>query len=328
MNRIIERMVGRYIPFTVWYDKFFKGRVVFLTGVGRSGTSILGKIIGSSRPVYYIYEPNFIKFTLWREISPLVLFEDFVMPAAQGFHLNMNPNRESWSGHIWQDSEIINRWKTLDRRIDLLPFIMDENPIIVVKLTEWQMMLESMRDIYQDCKFIHIVRNGNDVVASSIIAGWWNDLYMLRNFVDWVDVRDVDDVRYNIPWYIDDDSKDLWYKWNRHTRSACVWRCCMEHADKVSSDPGFYTISYESLVKNTQEEYARLCDTFNFQPTELTRNHLARTMQFKRTQHEDVLPIIEEPERSKFKIAIERYRETYGLLDNGEKECREDDICT
>ena len=43
------------------YNKLFKGRTVFITGTARSGTTLLGRIVGSLQPVYYLHELVLLK---------------------------------------------------------------------------------------------------------------------------------------------------------------------------------------------------------------------------------------------------------------------------
>ena len=38
--------------------ELFKNKTLIITGVGRSGTTLLGKVIGSMTPVFYLFEPE------------------------------------------------------------------------------------------------------------------------------------------------------------------------------------------------------------------------------------------------------------------------------
>ena len=49
------------------YDEIFKNKLVIITGAGRSGTTILGKIVGSFSNTHYCYEPHFFRY-----IPPLI----------------------------------------------------------------------------------------------------------------------------------------------------------------------------------------------------------------------------------------------------------------
>ena len=44
------------------YNKYLKNRVIIISGVGRSGTTILGKIIGSMENTFYFFEPAIMKY--------------------------------------------------------------------------------------------------------------------------------------------------------------------------------------------------------------------------------------------------------------------------
>ena len=84
------------------YKAIFKDRVVIITGVGRSGTSILGKLLGSMQPSHYLYEPAILK--LMPAIAGdnelgAILFEDYFLPLVQGRSFNFN---------VLEDSSIYN----------------------------------------------------------------------------------------------------------------------------------------------------------------------------------------------------------------------------
>lgn len=49
------------------YNKIFKNNLVVITGVARSGTTLLGKIIGSLSDTHFIFEPP-----TFRLIPPLI----------------------------------------------------------------------------------------------------------------------------------------------------------------------------------------------------------------------------------------------------------------
>ena len=93
------------------YKGILKDRVIIITGVGRSGTTLLGKILGSMRPAQYFFEPTALK---WLPFLPTVLpldddaeyvydalratlVEDYILPQIQGRNLNLNPLDDSYT---------------------------------------------------------------------------------------------------------------------------------------------------------------------------------------------------------------------------------------
>jgi hypothetical protein len=76
-----------------------KIRIILLTGAMRSGTSVLGKIIGSLQDVEFFYEPMiFVKLLMNPACSEMFddyIYSDLIMPALAGRNLNLNRNDDS-----------------------------------------------------------------------------------------------------------------------------------------------------------------------------------------------------------------------------------------
>ena len=147
-----------------------------------------------------------------------------------------------------------------------------------------------MRHVFPGCKFVHIIRNGNDVVDSMCRRGWYTDEYMKTGFLDWVDN--------GAPWFIDDDSKVRWYGWNPETRAACVWRSVTdwgwEPGNEVYPGHDVYFVHYEDLDSVIEP----LSEWTGLKPTELTNRH---SLSIKEpTKHQNIIDKIQQPERDRF----------------------------
>lgn len=299
-------MKNRYvIPFTNFYDEVFK-KILIITGTGRSGTSILGRFVGSMRPVYYLFEPTLPKYCLMPDIMKSILWEDYVMPVIQGRNLNIDNRTESWTGNFWTEKEIKSRWMNLIRRIDLIPFIEKESPWIAIKLTEWQGMYETMKEMFgPDMRYLHIVRNGNDVISSSMVPGWYNEVYMTSNIVDWVEQRQKEDSTwYNIPWFVGQETKDLWHTYNEETRIAAAWRCTVEIG--LGETDNYKVVRYEDLCERPENLAFEIGKWLDVAVTTLTGKHIESTRQHQVKKHPNMVDKIQQPEKDKFCGLMER----------------------
>lgn len=309
-----------HLPFMTWYKRFFTDRVVILTGVGRSGTSVMGRLMASFRPMYYFFEPSTPKALIPNPaLLRLIFFEEHVLPLAQGRNLNGDPSTESWYNFYLTEEEIKYRWEN-KRRIDLLPIIMNQNAPVVIKLTEMSLMVESMRNAFPNCRFVHIIRNGNDVIQSAMRPGWYNDLYMAINSVDWVETRErsnpvKDETRfYNIPYFVsawDSEAADGWSDYNHATRCAAAWRCATEPMAASEDDNGIIIIRYEELCNNPGSVANDLHEFYKSRNediirTDMTNAYIENISKFKTTKYPDITDQIEEPERSKYLALMER----------------------
>lgn len=254
------------------YAEFLENRVVIITGMGRSGTTILGKLIGSMVGAYYLFEPSFMKLSK----DPLpILFEDFFVPMVQGRMINANLNDDSYYGHYCNAFDLFNRWQVIKTRKDAVEYIRDQHPKIVIKLTDYVTQLPGLFKTIPGLKVVHIIRNGNDVVNSTANKGWYTKEWMETEFLDYQDN--------GVPHFINDPA---WYDYDQPTRIACIWRTLVRKA----LDLDVYHIRYESLTDND------LCDYLNLSKSDLTYKHIA---DFKpRKPYKDIE--IQEPERAQF----------------------------
>ena len=282
------------------YKKIFQDRTIFITGVGRSGTTIYGKILASMSPTYYIFEPSFTRWVAkeaWKseermEMFRGILFEDYFLPEIQG-RVNPNPNDWThWKNH-WTAKEIKIRWENLKRRKDAIDFIENENPYFIIKNPEAQPLMDGIKRLLPGVYFVHILRHGLDVVSSTMERGWFTDDYCNNAIIEWMQPHE----KCNIPWYIDRESKTLWPYWNPATRSACVWRCLSLAG--VNADLQF---KYEDF-KREPTEFLK----FPLKTTPLTEQHIQSVLNFEDRDKKIDIEEIDEPERTKFQKVLHQF---------------------
>jgi hypothetical protein len=294
------------------------GRLVVITGVGRSGTTVLGKLVGSMDPAIYLFEPaafKYLPFLLhadpaqsgaYAEMIRSLVTEDYLLPAAQGRSLNWNPREDSYVGHYLPEEEVRRRWRELSRRSEVLRFLRHRPPMWVVKTTEYQTLFDATRAVFAGARFVQAVRNGGEVVSSALKRGWYSDEYLNRALVDWARRPEPGGVA--LPWYLDEASREAFASWGPATRAAAVWRVLTEAglAWQAEHPDECLTVRYEELVARPEEVVDGLARHLGLEPTELTRRHLASVRAHRPTQHPSLLPSIEHPERERFAALLER----------------------
>jgi len=279
------------------YKKIFQDRTIFITGVGRSGTTIFGKILASMAPTYYIFEPSLTRWVAkegWTderaEMFRGILFEDYFLPEIQG-RVNPNPNDWTYWKNHWTGNEIRTRWENLRRRKDAVEFIENEKPYFIIKNPEAQPLMDGIRNLLPGVFFVHILRHGLDVVSSTMERGWFTDDYCNSAIIEWMQPHE----KCNIPWYIDKRSKELWPYWNPATRSACSWRCLT-----LAGENADLQFKYEDFKQNPVE----FLKSFSLKPTQLTKKHVKSVLEFKDRDEKIDITEIDEPERSKFEKVL------------------------
>ena len=86
---------------------YLRGRTVLIMGAGRSGTTILSQVVGSMKPVIYVFEPVLLRlmlrFVAAKDIKLAlrsVFFEDYLLPRVQGRRLDCDPDDKSFYGNF------------------------------------------------------------------------------------------------------------------------------------------------------------------------------------------------------------------------------------
>lgn len=300
------------------YADILRGRVVLITGVGRSGTSILGKIVGSLESVEYIYEPALIKY-----LAPLtraapagegipaqvlrgILFEDFLLQRIHGRNANFNPSDHSYIGNYYPESEVRRRWETLDRRSDGLEFIERTDPLFVVKTLETQPLLPTLQEAFEDLVVIHAVRNGNDVIKSSLKRGWYSQEHVRTGIIEWMHGSTP---QLPTPWYLRDDMKEQFAQGNPPTRVAAVWTALNRRAleyDREGLSP-LETVRYEDLLRSPSSVVDQVSTLLSRSPTKTTRTHLEAIRDFEPTSHPSTVADIAPAVRNGFDEVMSEY---------------------
>ncbi len=275
------------------YSAIFKDRLLIITGVGRSGTTILGKLIGSMTPVYYLFEPAIMKYHAMDDQLLAILFEDYFLPIIQGRNLNPSVHDDSFWGHYYSQAEIRYAHRKLSKREDALKFVADIQPLFVIKSNEIEQFSEG-------AKVLHIVRDGRDVVNSSVAHGWYTDEYMKTAIQGIYFENDA-------PCFLDVEQMARWPQMNQATRCALVWRILTQSLEEYAT----WTDLYENLIRDARGYLVCLKTRWpNLAFTKQTEMHLSSIGKHKGGSYPDVTDQIDPSER----ILFDETRKEYGYL--------------
>lgn len=290
------------------YDTFFSERFVIITGVSRSGTSILGKIIGSMENAIYLYEPvimsllpgliktGFADLEQAGKFLKATLFEDYYLQALHGRSVNFKKSDESYVGNYQDIATIRARWKKHDRRIDILQDIRKGKYLFVLKVNEIQHLLPVMGSIFKGVKVVHIIRNGNDVISSSLGRGWYSDEDLNNNVIDWARPGCP-----KIPWYILQRDAGKFAGWNAETRIAYMWRFFVKMGMGYSVNKKKYLeIRYEDLVDKPGTVADKCARFVNSRKTAITLKNIGAVKKHALSRHRNLCGKIDIEERVRF----------------------------
>ena len=280
--------------------EIFKNKTVIITGMGRSGTTILGKIVGSMSPAFYLFEPALTKYIAsfpYSDIFTKILFEDYFLPLIHG-RGNSNPHDWSFIGNHEEMADVYNRQARLRRRSDAIKWIEKHNPLWIIKNPEFQYLMEYAHTHLCGVRYIHILRNGINVVRSSMERGWYTNQHC-EDIID--QTYKFDDIP--VPHFVSEvEDRSLWQKWTPITRSACAWRNLTTAGIqyKNRNNDSVIQFRYEDFCKHAERYSNYIAEKLCLTMTKLTARHVGEV--FSKPSDDLEIPVshIEQPERDKF----------------------------
>lgn len=295
------------------YNDIFKRRVLIITGVGRSGTTILGKVFGSLNPAYYLFDAAIMRLLpilgvdkktdkqTFSSLMQSLLFEDYFLQIIHGRKLNFNAQDDSYFNNYMSQKDAEQRWRQFSRRQDVMNYLKKARLLFVIKVPGFQPFCSVAEQIFPEAVFMHIIRNGNDVVLSAKKKGWYTDDFITTAMIDWVE-KSKSQPNLNVPWYLDEQSKAHFAKWNQITRAASVWRNLTEQgmAFCQKNSKQCWQFKYEDFVKSPDALVARAEKAFKVRRTKITEAHLSSIKSHRMTQYPSIIKDIQAPEQAHF----------------------------
>lgn len=125
---------------------------IFIVGTGRSGSTILGKVLSMHKTLGFLNEPKALWYSIWSE-------EDV------NGHFNRGPARYRMGTQDVTLERCQSAYRIFGFYLALTKSerVLDKNPEIVFRIP-------FVRAIFPDAKFIFLIRNGWDTIAS--ITSW------------------------------------------------------------------------------------------------------------------------------------------------------------
>jgi len=300
------------------YSGIFDNRMVIITGMSRSGTSILGKIVGSMEGAIYIFEPVIMRllpamaktghmdFGSASQLLKGILFEDYYLQSLHGRNVNFKESDNSFIGNYQDIAAVKERWVKYERREGVLEDIYKGKYTFLMKINEIHPLLPLLGKMFKGLRVIHIIRNCNAVISSSMKRGWYTDEFLNRNMTQWMRAGAP-----KAPWFVPKEDIIKFREWNRETRIAYAWRLLGKMAiDYGRGRDNYLEIKYEDLVRDPSR-VASSCERFlNSKKTKITARHIKAVKEHVVTRHSDTTINIDSKERPYF----ERFMKELGYL--------------
>ena len=258
------------------YDPFF------IIGSGRSGNTLLRSMLVRNSNISIPPENGslcsmFIKYKAISHMPWNIIVSEIIQEFKYGYRFS------DWNINIGDIYKNALSLKGKDRTLASILSIFYENYIKYNneggytwgdKTPPNSFCLFEIERIFPNAKFIHIVRDGRDCVASFVKAG-----------------------------FFESDYKKAAYRWNDALKN------CINFSNKINKNK-FYQVKYEDLVENTEAELINICDFLNVNYKKEMLDNKISTKKIndvtKRKHHKNLLKPINSSSIGKWKSEIDK----------------------
>lgn len=230
-------------------------RPVFITGLGRSGTTILGILLSLHREVGYLNEPK----ALWHVIDPRQDINGNYSDSGARFRMDATDARPDMG---LRACRLFSRYLRLTGSTR----VVDKYPELIFRVGY-------VRALFPDAKFVFITRSGADAVPSvvkwserlGVKSGEHTDDWWGRNDIKWHYLREqlvLGNPEYESVWPL--ATADL----DHANRAALEWIVTMREglAQAQHHPDAVIRVAYETLLANPVGELARLQKQCGLEP--------------------------------------------------------------
>lgn len=246
------------------YFDSFQEKTIVLTGNARSGTTILGKVIGSMQQVEYFFEPPVIwgLFNVidgmdretWKYVYNISLHEELFYGAIAGRNLNFNSNDDSYILNMKSREEINKRLSQSLRKTETEKIASQSK--VAFKMPDLTPFLEKYISYFPDVKIVIVKRNPTDTINSLLAKNWLEKSSLSNDNSVWPLVKYKDE---RIPSWVKTEDYEFWTGLDNINRCAYYYMRIDENLDHNN----IYRISYDNLVESPENEIQKLAQYLN-----------------------------------------------------------------
>jgi hypothetical protein len=180
-----------------------------------------------------------------------------------------------------------------------MEYIEQYKPLWVIKNPEFQHLMEFAHSHFNGVKYLHILRNGVDVIRSSMERGWYTDKYCNEDICE--ETYSFNSVR--VPHFIANATdRQFWHEINPITRAACAWRHLAQQGMKYKNrnKDSVIQFRYEDFCKEPERFSNAIAVKLGLTMTSLTAKHIKNVFSEPSQDPEIDLNSIAQPERDRF----------------------------
>ncbi len=248
---------------------------ILISGLPRSGSTLLGNIIGSAKNVEYFFEPPMISPLLGviDELNPesfkstfeYYITNELLTQSLAGRRLNFNENDDScifrYKSKIEINNRLIKSWRASEIRSALPEYS------VAFKTPGISTSLLKLMNYFPSWRLVIIFRTYEDILNSIMVKGWFDDKNpnIITPFKKFGPSK--------VPISISDIWKDEWPGLSPIERSMIYMN---DQFSALSELKNYTRISYEDIVGNSHETVTNLFNSLGINETQKTHKLLLK----------------------------------------------------
>ncbi|MEZ0232436.1 MAG: sulfotransferase [Methylophilaceae bacterium] len=266
------------------------GSAILISGSGRSGTTIIGKLLHSFKGVEYAFEPPMLVTLMplihkmdehtWRLLYETYLYEDFLINALSGRLINTNQADDSSIYQVKTESELHARLSRSIRKVEAEQLASFST--LVYKLPNIVPLLPKLAEYYPATRFLIMKREAIGTINSLIQKEWFSDVSVRASTV-WP-YRLVGDIK--VPSWVKEEDDAIWANMSEIDRCAYYYIRVNENLENI---PNKIELSYQKLLNNPQAVAEELADSFGLEFGEKTPEIITSIQPADRNRDLDIL---------------------------------------
>lgn len=253
-------------------------RFLLVGGIGRSGTSILSRLIASSDKAEYFYEPPVFMHLLeeldqlpsnysWLEFIKTILYDDLMKGALSGRSLNLNRNDLSSVYGFKDETTIEKRFQGSFRHSTLESQI--NKSVGVIKVLDNIIRFEGLASILPVFGAIIIVRNPIDCARSILSKQWFSDKHLSASSPASLRKMKVHE-GFRYPSFLLESEYAKWLNSTELERILIYQEKHILAFQKITKNKDVLFVLYDDLLSDAEETYKRISSRFKLAPGKKT----------------------------------------------------------
>ena len=253
---------------------------IWITGTGRSGTTIIGKILASFKNTQYFYEPDFLPSLLYlnnkinknyfNHLFENYFYIDLIKNGLNNRRINLNRKDDSYFFNSKNKSDL-----EIKNNFDIFNYKKGKLPKVIIKLPDFVEQIFKLKKFF-NFKIIYVDRDPLEVINSMIKKKWWS-----KNLNRTFPVIEFKKEFY--PWWLNRSQYKEWKNLNEYERCALY---ILRIKKSLKNNQKIKIINYADLISDPNKFVKNLSIITRLSPSSKTFSLIKKIKKRNKTNFE------------------------------------------